>query len=86
VIFRQDDIVQHRPYVLVIDPEQNLCLGHARLDIKVIAMEGHTAIAVGGAGKEGMGEFLRERLWRIGPALRRAQDLARDGRQALVSE
>jgi hypothetical protein len=47
-------------------------------------MKGHTAIAVGGAGKEGMGAFLRERLWRIGPALRGAQDLDWDGRQALV--
>jgi hypothetical protein len=30
--------------------------------------------------------LLREYLWRIEPALRSAQDLDRDGRQALVSE
>jgi hypothetical protein len=33
-----------------------------------------------------MGEFLREYLWGIEPALRSAQDLDRDGRQALVGE
>src|ERR671939_476724 len=54
------------------------CIGHGldkpggftTVSIKVIAMEGHTAIAVGGAGKEGVGEFLREHLLGIAPALR----------------
>ena len=72
--------------MLAIDPEQDLGLGHPRLHIKVVAMQSHTPIAVGRAGKEGVGEFLREYLWRIGPALRGAQDLDRDGRQALVDE
>jgi hypothetical protein len=52
----------------------------------MVAMQGHTAIAVGGAGKERVGEFLRERILGIRPAPRCAQDLDRNGREPLIFE
>jgi hypothetical protein len=49
-------------------------------------MQGHTAVAVRGAGKERVGEFLCERSLGIRPALRCAQDLDRNGRESLIFE
>ena len=69
--------------MLAIDPEQNLRLGHPRLDIKVGAMPGDTPIAIRRAGKESVGKFLREHLLRIAPALCCPQALHRDGGETL---
>jgi hypothetical protein len=52
----------------------------------MVAMQGHTAIAVGGAGKARIGEFLREHIWGIRPAPRCAQDRDRNGREPLSFE
>ena len=52
----------------------------------MVAVQGDTAVAVGGAGKEGMGELFREHLLGRAPALRGPQDLNRDGRETLSGE
>jgi hypothetical protein len=49
-------------------------------------MQGDTAVAVGGAWKERVSEFLCEHLLRIAPALRRSQDLHGYGWEALSAE
>jgi hypothetical protein len=79
VVFRQDHLVQPCPSLLAIAPQRDLRLGHPRLDIKVVARQGDTPIAIRRAGKERVGKFLREHLRRIAPALRRPQDLHREG-------
>jgi len=84
VIFRQDDLVQHCPSLLVIDPQQDLRLGHPGVDVKVVAVQGDTPIAVRRAGKEGVGTFLRAHLLGLAPALRRPQDLHGEGWETLV--
>ena len=85
-IFGEDHIVQDSAQLLPVDPEQDLALGNACLYIEVIAMQGDTAVAVGGARKECVSEFLCEHLLRIAPALRRPQDLDGDGWEALIVE
>ena len=69
-----------------VDPEYDLALGDARLDIAVVTMQGDTAVAVRGPRKECVREFLHQHLLGIAPALRRPQDLDRDRWQALIGE
>jgi hypothetical protein len=82
----EDHMVQDRAKGLPVDPEQDLALGDAFLSREMVAMPGDTAIAVGRAGKERGGALLREHLLGRAPALRRPQDLDRDGREALIGE
>jgi hypothetical protein len=78
--------VEHCAPLLPVDPQEELGLRSPFFHIEMVAMQGHTAIAVGGAGKERVGEFLREPIWGIRPALRCAQDLDRNGREPLIFE
>jgi len=82
-IFGEDHIIQDRASLLPVAPEQDLALGAAGRSREVVAMQGHTALAVGGPGKERMGALLREPLLGRAPALRGPQALDRDGREAL---
>ena len=86
VVCSQDHLVQHRSSLLAIDPQQDLCLGHPRLVIKVVAMQGDTPITIRRAGKESVSKVLREHLLRIAPALRRPQARHRDGGETLVGQ
>jgi len=86
VIFGEDHIVQDGAELLSVDPEQDLALGDAGLSREVVARQGDTTVAVGRPRKERMGEFLREHLLGIAPALGGPQDLDRDGWQALIGE
>src|SRR5213593_2101095 len=79
VIFGEDHIVQDGAELLSVDPEQDLALGDAGLSREVVARQGDTTVAVGRPRKERMGEFLREHLLGIAPALGGPQDLDRDG-------
>jgi len=59
VVFRSYDVVKDGPQLLPVHPQEYLGLGEALLNIEVIAMQGHTAIPIGRAREEGMGELLR---------------------------
>src|SRR5919202_3497648 len=86
VLGRHDDVGHYRPSRLGRDPEHALRVVHPGLHIAVGALPGHTARAVRGAGKAGVGALRRASLRRIRPPLRGTHALHRDGGQALGHE
>jgi hypothetical protein len=53
VRFGEHHGVAQRPQGLAIHPQQHLRLGQPRGDIAMLTVHGATAIAIGGAGKQG---------------------------------
>jgi hypothetical protein len=53
VLCREDDTIQHRAPLRSRHPAQDLRPGHPRFHIEMVAMQGRTAVLIGGTSQQG---------------------------------
>jgi hypothetical protein len=54
MVFRQDNILKSRPQGFARDSEQHVRVGEARFQVKVVAGQGDTPVAVCGAREQAL--------------------------------
>jgi hypothetical protein len=84
MVFRQDDIFKSCSQGLASHPEQYSRVGEALFQIKVVAVQGDTAVSVRGPREHTLGERAGQLLWRVDAAFRLPEDLHRNRRPPLI--
>ena len=79
-------MVQARPQLLSVNPQEDLGLGYARFYIAMVTMQGNTPIAIGGTRKQRPRKLAGQFLLGVEPALRLPQDVEWNRRVELVFE
>jgi hypothetical protein len=79
-VFRQDDILKGHPQGFARHPEQHSRVGKARFQVKVVTVQGDTAVSVRGPREQALRERAGQLIWGVDAAFRLPQDLNRNRR------
>jgi hypothetical protein len=80
MVFRQDDIFKRRPQGFASHPEQYSRVGRALFQIKVVTVQGDTAVSVRGPQEQTLRERAGQLIWGVDAAFRLPEDLRRNRR------